>query len=489
MSGHPHRRVYDLAVYLVSQALSQATAIVRGLLVPNLLGPAGYGLIATVNAADRYTPYVSAGSHYFIVNRLPVIDDPRDRARILDTIFTFTLLTSLLSAAAVVAIAIFQLHARGIVVAYGIATLALNPLSAGVWRLHASLLRVDEKIPLMMRLTNAQTFVSSALIVGFTWQWGIAGTFTAQLLTAVFVLVLVRMASPYDFRIGWDGAVLRMILAFTIPVFFVAGLLATTVDTMEVFVLAHGVGVAAVGMYAWGTALAAILLMWTNGLTTVYSSPVVKAVHEDGVTGRTDGVRLFVRLLLANCLVFVGLAVMAYVFLPVAVRVLFPGFQAGIEAARLLVVSVYYENISVLGLFVLTAQKRFNVYLVGLAVLVIVLLPLLWWLAPRGIVWIAALAILRRLGKAHFVVHIGLRRAFDRGAAYWLFCIGIYLLGLLPLIAGWCIDLTHLEVRRDNIVEFLPQIATTFGVLGLVILGTLYGLHRRFRVLEALWQS
>jgi O-antigen/teichoic acid export membrane protein len=476
-------------VYLVSQSLSQATALVRGLIVPNLLGPADYGLMATVNAADRYTPYVSAGSHYFVVNRLPVIDDDRQRGKILDTIFTFTLMTSLVSALIVVATAAFQLHSRGFVVAYGVATLALNPLSAGVWRLHASLLRVDQKIPIMMRLTNVQTFVSSALIIGFTWQWGVAGTFTAQLLTAVFVLLLVRLTSPYGFRLGWDGAVLKMVLAFTIPVFFVAGMLATTIDSMEVFVLAHRLGAAAVGMYAWGTAIAAVLLLWTNGLSTVYSTPVVRAVHDDGVTGGTDGVRQFVRLLVANSLVFASLGVMAYVFLPVVVRLVFPGFTAALDTARLLVVSVYYENITVLGLFVLTAQKRFNAYLVGLAVLVVVLLPLLWWLAPRGIVWIALLAIARRLAKAHIVVHVGLRRAFSRASAYWVFCGTIYLIGLLPIVAGRLVDLDGIAVTRQNYLDFAPRIGATFAVMGLVIVGTLYGLHRRFRVLEALWRS
>lgn len=482
-------RIHDLAVYMLGQCLSQATTIVRGLIVPNLLGPAGYGLMATVNAADRYTPYVSAGSHYYVVNRLPIVADDGDRRRVLDVIFTLTLITSLVTAVVVLACAGFQLQSRGAVVAYGVATLALSPLASGIWRLHASVLRVDERIPAMTRLTNAQTLVSSGLIIAFTYVWGIAGTFTAQLLASAFVLVLVRLSSPYRFRLHWDWRLVRTVLAFTIPVFFLAGLLGVTVDSMEVFVLAHKVGVDAVGMYAWGAAMAAVLFMWTNGLTAVYSTPVVRAVHEDGITGGTDGVRLFVRLLLANSLVFVSLGVMAYVFLPVIVRLLFPGFESALGAARLLIVSVYYENISGLGLYVLTAQKRFNPYLVGLGLLVLVLLPLLWWLAPRGIVWIALLAIARRVGKAHMVMHIGLRRAFDRPASFWMFCGAIYLLGLLPLGAGWLLDLAALDLTRQNFVDFVPQIVATFSVLGAVILGTLYALHRRFRVLEALWHA
>ena len=490
LQGRPgHRRVYHLAVYLLSQLLSQATNVVRGLIVPNLLGPANYGLIATVNAVDRYTPYVSGGSHYYVLNRLPVVDDETRRERALGTIFTFTLATSAVSAVILLVAAYMQADSRGLTIAYGVATLALSPLASGLWRLHASVLRVDERIPLLTRLTNAQSLVASALIVGLTYAWGLVGTFTAQLLASVFVLGLVTVASPYRLRPGWDWRLLREVLVFAIPVFFVSGLLLTVIDTTEVFVLAHLLGPAAVGMYAWGVGIAAILLMWTNGLTTVYSTPVVKAVHADTVSGGQEGARVFLRLLVANSLVFVSLSMMAYVFLPVVVRLLFPGFESALGAARLLVVSVYYENISTLGLFVLTAQKRFNTYLVGLAILVVVLLPLLWWLSPRGILWIALLAIARRLAKAHMVMHIGLRRAFDRPATYWMFCGAIYALGLLPLGAGWLFDLADLELTRQNFVEFVPQIAATLSVLGLVIAGTLYVLHRRFRVLEALWHA
>src|ERR1041384_4037370 len=91
-------RVYDLFVYLLSQSLSQAVAVLRGLIVPNLLGPAGYGLLATVNAVDRYSPYVSAGAHYYVPNRMPIVRDQSEREAILDTIFAFTIVTSVVSA-------------------------------------------------------------------------------------------------------------------------------------------------------------------------------------------------------------------------------------------------------------------------------------------------------------------------------------------------------------------------------------------------------
>jgi O-antigen/teichoic acid export membrane protein len=485
----PASRVRGLVMSLGSQVLSQATNLVRGLIVPNLLGPASYGLIATVNALDRYTPYVNGGSHYYVLNRLPVVDEESRRERALQTIFTFTLLTSAASALLLLASAYMQSGSRGVTVAYGVATLALSPLASGLWRLHASVLRVDERIPLLTRLTNAQSLVSSALIVGLTYAWGLVGTFTAQLLASVFVLALVAVASPYRFRPGWDWRLLREVLAFTIPVFFVSGLLLTVIDTMEVFVLAHLLGSSAVGMYSWGMSIAAILFMWTNGLTTVYSTPVVKAVHADTVTGGRDGVRVFARLLVANCLVFASLSVMAYVFLPVVATVLFPGFTAGVAAARLLVVSAYYENISVLGLFVLTAQKRFNVYLVWLAVLVIALVPLLYWLAPRGIIWVAMLAIARRVAKAQTVLSIGVRGGFARGVHFWAFCAGLYVLGLAPIGAGWLLDLADLAVTRQNFYAHVPQLGITFAMVVLLLALPLYALQRRFKMLEPLWSS
>jgi O-antigen/teichoic acid export membrane protein len=489
MRGELSQRAHHLVVYLASQFLSQATNVVRGLIVPNLLGPAAYGLVATVNAVDRYTPYVSGGVHYYILNRLPVTDSEVHRERLLDTMYAFTLLTSAASALVVLGTALLQIDSQGLTVAYGVVTLGLNAFASGVWRLHSSLLRVDERIPLITRLANAQTLVSSVLIVGLTWTWGIVGTFTAQLTASAFILVLVRLTSPYRFRLRLDWGLLRSVLVFSVPVFLVSGVLLATIDTTEIFVIAHRLGTAEVGVYAFCCGIAAVLFMWTNGLTTVYSTPVVRAVHGDGLNGGRDGVRLFTRLLVANSLVFVGLCVVAYVFLPVVVQLLFPGFSAGLGAARLLVVSAYYENISVLGLFVLTAQRRFNTYLVWLALLVVVLIPVLWWIAPRGIVWVALLAIARRLVKAHVVLAIGVRHAFSSGARFWTFCAAIYLLGLAPLGAGWLLDLAELTVTRQTFLAHAPQLAATFAMVVPLVTVPLYALQRRYKLLEPLWSS
>lgn len=482
-----YEKIHSLLLYLASQVIAQAVAVVRGLLLPNLLGPAGYGLVATVNAVDRYTPYVSVGVHYYVLNRLPVIDDSERRRRVLATVHAFTVMTSLIAAVVFCGVALSQRGSLPAIAVMGVATLALNPLASGVWRLHQSVLRVDGRIPLLTRLSNAQSIVSSALLIGLTWAAGVTGTFAAQLLTALVVLALVAWASPCRFGFALDRTLLRTALAFAIPVFVVSGLLVTLVDTVDVFAIAHHLGIPAVGRFAWGVAMVSLLLIWTNALTTVYSTPVIRAVHADGAR-RDDGLRFFRRLLLANCLVFAGLATVVYVFLPVIARVVFPGFEAAVGTARLLVVSAYYENISVLGLFVVTAQNRFNIYLVALAVLVAISLPLAWWLAPNGVAWIAGLAIARRSVKAHVVLDLGLRDAVGR-ARQILYCAGLYALGVLPVFVGWLVDLGDMTVSRRNFWVFAPELFLVAAMMALGFGGLFYIVQRRYGLFEVLWRA
>lgn len=483
-----YERVQGLVLYLASQLIAQAVAVVRGLILPNLLGPGGYGLVATVNAVDRYTPYVSVGVHYYALHRLPVIDDPIRRERVLATVYAFTVVTSLIAGAVFLGVALHQRDALPAIAVIGVATLALNPLASGVWRLHQSVLRVDGHIPRLTRLSNAQSLVSSALLIGLTWAAGVTGTFAAQLLTAVFVLVFVAWASPCRFGFAFDRAILRTALAFAVPVFVVSGLLVTLIDSVDVFAIAHHLGMAAVGHFAWGVAVVSLLLIWTNALTTVFSTPVIRAVHADGPRRAGEGQRFFRRLLVANCLVFAGLATLAYVLLPVVARVIFPGFEAAIAAARLLVVSAYYENIGVLGLFVVTAQNRFNVYLIALTVLVAVSLPLAWWLAPKGVVWIAGLAIGRRLVKAHVVLHLAFGDAAG-GTRRALYCAGVYALGALPLAVGWLVDLGDMAVSRQNFWAFAPHVFGVAAALSLGFLGLFYLVQRRYGLFDVLWRA
>ena len=472
----PAPRARSLAMYLGSQLLAQATAIVRGLLLPNLLGPAGYGLVATVNAVDRYSPYVSVGAHYYLVNRLPVMDGGDERERTLDTLYSFTVATSVVAAILLAGTAIARIDAMPWLAVFGVVTLALNPLSGGIWRLHQAVLRADGRIPRLTGLTNAQSLVSSVLLVGLTWWAGVIGAFSAQLATAVFVLAVVMWASPYRFRFRFEWGLLRRALAFSIPVFVVSGLLVATLDSLEIFAVAKHLGISMVGHYAWAVAVAGMLFIWTNGLTTVFSTPVVQAVHGDGLGGGRAGVAYFTRLLVANCSIFVGLVTVAYLMLPVVGRILFPGYEDAITAARLVVVSTYYENIAVLGLFVLTAQKRFTPYLMFLAALVAIMFPLLWWLEPKGIAWVAGLAVARRLVKAHVVLTLSLRSTYG-AMRFALCCSGLYALGLVPIVVGWFVDL---EMTA-------PDVLGVTAIVVAVYVALLYAAQRRFRLLDVLW--
>jgi O-antigen/teichoic acid export membrane protein len=483
----PAPQARSLAMYLGSQLLAQATAIARGLLLPNLLGPAGYGLVATVNAVDRYTPYVSVGAHYYLVNRLPVMDADAERERTLGTLYTFTIATSVMAAILLAVTAVSRIDTMPWVVVFGILTLALNPLSGGIWRLHQAVLRAEGRIPRLTGLTNAQSLVSSILLVGLAWSAGVIGAFAAQLVSAVFVLALVMWASPYRFSFRFEWGLLRRALAFSIPVFVVSGLLLTTLDSLEIFAVATHLGVTMVGHYAWAVAVAGLLFIWTNSLTTVFSTPVVRAVHGDGLDGGRAGVGYFIRLLVANCSVFAGLVTVAYLMLPVIGRLLFPGYEDAITAARLVVVSTYYENIAVLGLFVLTAQKRFTPYLMFLAVLVAVTFPLLWWLAPKGIAWVAGLAVARRLVKAHVVLSLALRSRY--GAARFALCCGaLYVLGLVPVVVGWLVD-REMTVTRENIWSVGPDLLGATAIIIAVYGAVLYVAQRRFRLLDVLWRT
>jgi hypothetical protein len=108
----------------------------------------------------------------------------------------------------------------------------------------------------------------------------------------------------------------------------------------------------------------------------------------------------------------------------------------------------------------------------------VLVLPVLWSVAPLGIAWLAGVAIARRMMTAHVVLHIAVRDAFASPVRFWGFCLGLYLLGLVPFAVSHAVEADLAHSGR----------AVAVFVLLVAGLGTaLYALHRRFRVLGPLW--
>jgi len=481
-------RLYDVISYGASQVLNQATGVARGLILPNFLGSGNYGLVATINAVNRYSPYTSFGVHIYVLYQLPVVRDEISHEDLINTIFTFTLLTSIISGLFCLLYGLFVLDSRAEVI-YGLVTLSLNPISSGLWRIHQSLCRIQDRISLITRIQNAQSLFFFVLVIVLTFAAGIYGTFTAQLLSTLFLLVAMKIFSPHRFHIRLDGGLLWRALVYSFPIFFIAGILETSIETMYVFMIAHYLGTSKVGLYSLGASLSGLLFLWPKSMSVVFSTRIIKQVDQDVANKDVAGGRMFLRLLVANCVVFIGFVSIAYIFLPVIIRVIFPTFADAIPTARLLTLAIYYQAIGNFAAYVLLAQKRFNNYIVALAGFVMILYPVLWWVAPKGILFVAAVLILYRLVSSQVMLSMTVRYAFSQRLMFAGYCIGLYLLGLLPVVLTWLVDLSELPVTRSNFFSFAPRLSLIFFALILGFAGILYWLSRQSSFLRELSQT
>jgi len=482
-------RLYDVVTYGVSQALSQSLGVMRGLILPNLLGPSSYGLVATINAVNRYSPYASFGVHYYVLYELPIAREKIDKEELLNTVYSFTIITAILSGLFCLFYGLFLLDSKGSEVIYGLVTLSLNPLSSGLWRIHQSLWRIENQISTITRIQNAQSLFFLVLVVSLTYFAGVYGTFTAQFLSSLFLLIATRLSSSYHFHMRLNRRILWRVLVYSIPVFFIAGILESSIESLYIFMIAHYLGTGQVGLYSLGLSISGLLFLWPKSLSVVFSTRIITEVNRDQAEGGVAGTEMFLRLLTANCLVFIALVSMAYVFLPVIIRVVFPTYVGAIPTARLLTLAIYYQAIGNFTTYALLAQRRYNSYLVALGVFLVALFPVLWWVAPEGVLYVALVVILYRLVSSQVVLSIGVRHSFHRRFRFAAYCGGLYLLGLLPVGLAWLVDLSDLNVTRTNFFSFAPRLALIFCALTLGLTGLLYYLNRQTGLLRELSRS
>lgn len=285
MRGLLSRLISESAIYGLGAAASQIVGIILVPVYARQLGATNYGVVAILNTTISLTAAIAgqALAQAFFRTYLKDSATAAERRHVLATSMTLRLLVSGLAAALLAVLSV------------PLATVLLgNPDDAGLILLVAAIVFVDTSmvIPLSQLraerrpmtyagLALARAGLGSAFIILFVVfldmgvQGVLLGSLTAALLTAVAgIAVLLRDG----LRLGWDGAIVRDMLAFAIPL-VPAAAASWSLSFVDRFFLQGIDGSYAVGVYAAGYtvglavnvfAIQPFTLMWAAAKWDIY---------------------------------------------------------------------------------------------------------------------------------------------------------------------------------------------------------------------------
>ncbi|MCL4555089.1 MAG: lipopolysaccharide biosynthesis protein [Actinobacteria bacterium] len=100
----------DSSILIVRSVVAQGLSLVRGLVIPGVLGPDSYGLLAQTTVWSQYFKYANGGLASAVARNLPIAigrSDPSEQRRLIDNTLSVTVLVSGVIAGLLVLRAVF----------------------------------------------------------------------------------------------------------------------------------------------------------------------------------------------------------------------------------------------------------------------------------------------------------------------------------------------------------------------------------------------
>lgn len=336
--------IRDIFGYSASTIVSLVIGLIAGFWVARLLGPEDFGIWNAVSLVLAYGAYLELGALSAMGRDLPFClgqGDMEKAATIEGAARRTTIFGAIVAALFVIAFSFLPTHS--LKMAFGLRAMAAVLILQQVYTYHRILLRSYNQFRELSRQQVLLAIINAVSAVVFVVFLGLNGRLIAAILAqAVIVLYAVRR-NPWrpvpQFDLSTTWSLMRVGLPILISGFVVS--LLATIDRLMVITF---LGEKQLGYFGL-----ALLLTSVVSLIPAMASQVLypRITHQFGSSGKNvEALRSFVltppKILSALLPVLIG---SLYLSLPLVISVLLPAYIPGINAARIVIVGIFFFGI------------------------------------------------------------------------------------------------------------------------------------------------
>ena len=352
-----------LALLTSARFLQQAGSFAFGVLVRGLLGPTRVGVWNYVDAWRQQLAGASFGLHYAADRDMPILraqGRPREEDEMRWLTFTWMTLEALVLA---VGFWVYWLLDRGHMardISLGLGLVPILATLTTVVGAYEGFLVNRKHFELRAWLTIGLCFVDWTLLA-FVWLgglrallWGLVATWSLRV--AIYAgIVRWRRLFSMRFRVrSLRPAVVRPMLRFGFPVSIFSAIF-TLIQRLDSLVIGASLGATQLGLYYLGPQVAASLASLPNMLSVVSYPNLMETYGEHGM----EMLRVHIRRYHQAMLLMSPAAAAIGVFgVQALVDVFLPAFRPGLEAMKIVIVTVVFSQTSLLSLQIFLATKR-----------------------------------------------------------------------------------------------------------------------------------
>jgi len=352
-----------LALLTSARFLQQGGSFAFGVLMRGILGPTRVGVWNYVDAWRQQLAGVSFGLHYAADREMPILrsqgrSQEEDEIRWLT--FTWTILEALVLA---VGFWVYWLVGRGHMtrdVALGLGLVPILATLTSVISSYEQFLINRKHFELRAWLTIGLFFLDWTLLA-FVWLgglrallWGLVATWSLRVVVYAGVIRWRRLFSMRFTVRAVRPNVVGPLLRFGFPVSIFSAIF-TLIQRLDSLVIGAALGATKLGLYYLGPQVAASLASLPNMLSMVSYPNLMETYGSRGMESLKVHIKRFHQAMLLMSPVAAALGVFGVQLL---VDVFLPAFRAGLEAMKIVIVTVVFTQTSLLSLQIFLATKR-----------------------------------------------------------------------------------------------------------------------------------
>lgn len=320
-------------------ALAALVSFVTGVWIRNILGPKEYGVWIIFSMILTYGYYMNLGILDGFSRDVPRLLGEKKYGqvqRVRNIVFTWMLSSAGLVIAAVAIIIMLPLSPFEMILS--IIAVLLVPLQ-NLTLFHNHLFLTTQQYSIVAIIQLLIGTVQYILMAVFALVWGVYGLFLGVLAGNIIAIFYSRLKLTYKLNIEWDWKILKGMLSYGVPITLIGILLSvlTTLDRLIVFVF---FGPDAVGHYG----LISLVYQGIMVLPGVFHQVMYpKISHNYGEFGDKRQLKMIVVNSSIHLSYFSPILLgLLYMMFPSFVHLLMPQYSVGIEAAKVVVIGMFF---------------------------------------------------------------------------------------------------------------------------------------------------
>jgi len=354
--------IKDAAKFTVSGYISSVCNFVSAVVIRKILDPFVMGVYTELMLILDYAKYSHLGVFDSLDRQIPYYSGKSDTAgaeEAKNTGGTFSLLTSILCALAIIAYSFFRKEPSGQLFGLGLKVAAIMVVAQSMGTFYVTIIRANMLFGALSRYMVIIAVADIILKASLGFRFGMIGILWASVMTSVFGVVYLfrKTGIKFKFLKRLPRQVLTTLLKIGFPL-LLTGFGFTVLRSMDRIIIISFLTKEELGLYSIAIMVYSFVFQLPNLIYTVLFPRFYKAF---GDTENIDELKGFIeKPTMVFAYLFPILIGIGSILLPVFVRLVLPKYNQGAGAATILLFGTFFMSITNMSGYLLVALKKQN---------------------------------------------------------------------------------------------------------------------------------